>query len=69
MRITVVGGGNIGTLVAGQCSANNHEVTMFTRDTSRWSKTIKVIDHDTNKSITTTLKNITSDLYEAVCNA
>lgn len=69
MRITVIGGGNIGTLIAGQCSANHHEVTVYTRDISRWSNTIEVIDHDTNQSITTTLEKITSNLYEAVKNA
>lgn len=43
MNITVIGGGNIGTLMAGEFAAAGHSVTMLVSDPSRWSSTLKVL--------------------------
>lgn len=43
MNITIVGGGNIGTLMAGDFAAAGHSVTMLVSDPLRWSDTLKVL--------------------------
>ncbi|WP_302384932.1 NAD/NADP octopine/nopaline dehydrogenase family protein [uncultured Adlercreutzia sp.] len=43
MNITIVGGGNIGTLMAGDFAAAGHSVTMLVSDPARWSNTLQVL--------------------------
>ena len=44
MNITVVGGGNVGTLIAGQLTLKGNKVTIYTRDVSKWSNEITILD-------------------------
>lgn len=44
MRITIVGGGNIGTQFAVHCAREGHSVTMFTSRLERFSKTLSCVD-------------------------
>ena len=44
MRITVIGGGNIGTLMAAEMAHKGHEVTMYTSKPAKWNKEISVLD-------------------------
>lgn len=69
MKITVVGGGNVGTLVAGEFTKKGNEVTIYTRDKSKWSDKITVLDRDTDSEYTYTPYKITEDIKEAVSEA
>ncbi len=69
MNITVVGGGNVGTLIAGQLTQKNNNVTIYTRDVSKWSDEITVFDVDTNKEYVYTPFKITNNIIEAVASA
>lgn len=69
MRITVIGGGNIGTLMAAEMAHKDHEVTMYTSKPAKWNKEISVLDEGDNVLMTGILKHITYDLAEAVENA
>lgn len=44
MRITIIGGGNIGTLMAAEMAHNGHSVTVYTKRADKWSKIIKVLN-------------------------
>ena len=44
MRITVVGGGNIGTQFAVHCAEKGHEVVIFTSDPELFYKQLKIVD-------------------------
>lgn len=41
MNITVVGGGNIGTLMAAEAAAKGHNVTVYTSRPGEWGKMLK----------------------------
>lgn len=69
MNITIIGGGNIGTLIAAQLIAKNHNVTIYTRDTSKWSDSITVCDKDIDKTFTVKISNITDNLSQAIKTA
>jgi len=69
MNITVIGGGNVGTLIAGEFTKKGNIVTIYTRDKTRWSEEITVFDKDTESSYTYIPYKITEDIKEAVENA
>ena len=46
MRITIVGGGNIGTQFAVHCAEKGHEVTVFTSRPERFSRHLTIEDRD-----------------------
>jgi len=70
MNISVIGGGNVGTLIAGQFTSKGHKVTIYTRDVKKWSKDkITVFDCDLNKEYSYIPYRITSNVKEAVMNA
>lgn len=66
MNITVVGGGNVGTLIAGQLTLKGNKVTIYTRDVSKWSKEITIFDTDINKESTYKPFKITDNISDAV---
>lgn len=68
MNITVVGGGNIGTLIAAQLSKKNN-ITMYTTKCDKWSNTILVHDEDNETDTYYTIDKITSSPEIAVSNA
>ena len=61
MRVTVVGGGNIGTQFAVHCAEKNHEVTMFTSSIEGFSKKLKIVDENNVITHEGTLKTVTTD--------
>lgn len=69
MKICVIGGGNVGTLISAQLTHKNHIVSLYTRNIKRWSDTITVYDNDTNQKITEKIYKITDNLSEAVLDA
>lgn len=69
MKITVIGGGNIGTLMAAEMAAKGHAVTMFTSKPQKWNKQLQVYDAAEKLLLTGCLTAVTSDLQEAVQDA
>lgn len=62
MDITVIGGGNIGTVLLGELSANpKNRVSLLTSRPKKWQRKIEVIYSEQNKSIFGTLAEITDD--------
>lgn len=46
MQITIVGGGNIGTQFAVHCAEKQHEVTVYTREPSKFQRHLLVVDQE-----------------------
>lgn len=69
MKITVIGAGNIGTLMAAEMAHKGHEVTMYSSKPEKWNKSIEVLDEGAHLLITGELKKVTNDLSEAVSGA
>lgn len=69
MKITIIGGGNIGTLMAGEFACKGHEVTIYTSKPEKWSKNIDVLDLNGERIMTGQLADVTSDLARAVEDA
>lgn len=62
IKITIVGGGNVGTLIAGELCHKGHQITIYTRDKSRWSDTITVYNKDDNSEYTVKPHCVTSNI-------
>lgn len=69
MKHTVIGGGNIGTLMAAEIANKGHEVKMYTPKYAKFGEKIKVFDKEDNYLFETSLTCVTSDLKMAVENA
>lgn len=69
MRITVIGGGNIGTLIAAEMAQKGHDITIFSSKPDKWNKEIAVLDPDDSIKFYGELKNVTDDLYSALKEA
>lgn len=61
MRITIVGGGNIGTQFAVHCAAKNHEVTIYTSNPDIFNKHLTIIGDDNKVYLEGDMANITND--------
>ena len=42
MNITIIGGGNVGTLMAAEFASKGHRVTIYTSGPEKWEKSISV---------------------------
>ena len=69
MKVTYIGGGNIGTLMAAESAMRGHDVTIYTSHPEIWNKDIKIIDSDQKTTLTGHINRITADLKDAVKNA
>lgn len=69
MKITILGGGNIGTLMAAECAAKGHAVTLCTSRPQGWSPDIVVHDRDGAFLFSGRLGAVTDDLALAVSGA
>lgn len=69
MKVTVVGGGNIGTLMGAEMAYKGHEVTMYTSKPEKWNDEIEVLDDTSKVLLTGKLAHVTSDLEYAVKDA
>lgn len=69
MKVTVIGGGNIGTLMAADAAISGHSVIMYARDVSGFDTNLEVLDNDKNLLYSTKIDGVTSDLEDAVKDA
>lgn len=69
MKVAVVGGGNIGTLMAAEIAAKGHEVTILTSKPQQWSKNITVFDAHEHLIVTGELTQVTADPSQAISDA
>lgn len=66
MNVSIIGGGNIGTLMAADAAKKGNRVTIYTAGPSQWSREIKVLDNMRKPMFSAEIFKITSDLREAV---
>ena len=69
MKITIVGGGNIGTQFAVHCAHKGHEVTMFSSKPERFGKTVCCVDTQGQVTCSGQLAGATADPKEAFSQA
>lgn len=69
MNITVIGGGNIGTLMAAEMAHKGHAVTVYTSRPERWSRELQVYDPDDTLLLTGTIARLTHSMEEALREA
>lgn len=69
MRITVIGGGNIGTLMAAEAAAKGHMVTVYTSRPDKWNNDIDVLDYSGKYMFTGCITTVTNSVEEAVSGA
>lgn len=69
MNITVIGGGNIGTLMAADCAKAGHRVTQYASTVEGRSRHIEVFDASNQLAFSADLAAITSDLETAISEA
>lgn len=69
MRITVIGGGNIGTLMAAEMAFKGHQVTMYTSCPEIWGREIEVYDPSDTLLLRGLLENVTADAGSAIQRA
>ena len=65
MRITIVGGGNIGTQFAVHCAEAGHEVVVYTSSPNLFVKRLSIVDQDGNTTHTGVIGSATYDPVEA----
>ena len=66
MKITIIGGGNIGTLMAAELAYKGHEVTIFTSRPKQWESKIDVYNAEEKLLLTGTVSNITASMKKAL---
>ncbi len=69
MNVTIIGGGNIGTLMAAEMANYGHSVTVYTSKPKAWSNLIQVFDANEGHILTGKLSVVTDSLENAVNNA
>lgn len=69
MKITVVGGGNIGTLMAAELAHKGYPVTVYTSKAESWKNQIEVFDEKENFLLEGHIQCITKDIRQAVEDA
>lgn len=62
MKVAVIGGGNIGTLMACDMAKKGHEVQIYSSQTSCWKDTLEVWDAKENLLYQTKLAGVSSSL-------
>ena len=66
MNITIIGGGNIGTLMAAEIADKGHCVTIYTSKVEKWNNEITVFDQKENLVCRGNVKYITDDIAASV---
>lgn len=66
MKITIIGGGNIGTLMAAEFAYRGHAVTVYTSKPGCWQKEVGVYDSNEKLILKGELTVITNSIQKAV---
>lgn len=61
MKITIVGGGNIGTQFAVHCAHKGHSVTIYSSQPDRFQRQLSTVDNQNNVVLTGTIAGATAD--------
>ena len=69
MNITILGGGNIGTLMAAECARKGHRVTVHTSRPALWSLDLDVHDREDAFLFSAHIAKVTDDIVSAVREA
>ena len=71
MNVTIIGGGNIGTLIAAELAKKNHKVTIYTSKPEMWHHEITVYNGSTEEEplFTSRISKFTNDIEEALKDA
>ncbi len=69
MKITVIGGGNIGTLMAAEMAFRGHSVTIYTSKPETWQNDIEVYDADDHFVLSGHIRYVTNNIKEAMYEA
>ncbi len=69
MKITVIGGGNIGTLMAAEMAHRGHDVTIYSSKPQSWENKIDVYNSDEEFILSGELCNVTNDMKAALNGA
>lgn len=69
MNITIIGGGNIGTLMAAELADRGYRVTVYTSKAERWQKQIEVYDAKDSFLLAGNIYCVTADMKQAVEHA
>ena len=69
MKITIAGGGNIGTQFAVHCAEKGHEVTVFTSHPEVFERRLNIVDENGITTHEGIIRNATSDPAEAFNDA
>ncbi len=65
MRITIVGGGNIGTQFAVHCAEKGHQITLFTSEPDIFDKNLYILDENGHIIHEGMIKKATNDPHDA----
>lgn len=65
----IIGGGNIGTLMAAELAAKGKQVYVFASDAKKWHSSLTVLDQDERVVYDQCVVHATNDLQEAVSDA
>ncbi len=66
MKVTIIGGGNLGTLLAASFASRGHNVTLHTSKPEKFSKELEGYDKEDKLLFKGTVSNITKDWKEAI---
>jgi len=69
MKTTILGGGNIGTLMAAEFAKKGHDVTVYTSKPEKWSNEIEVYDASDRLLKSGVIKKVTDSIEEALDGA
>ena len=66
MNIAIIGGGNVGTLMAAEFAYKGHNVRIYTSKPERWSKAIDVYSAEEELLFSSRIGKVTDSLREAL---
>lgn len=69
MKVAVIGGGNIGTLMVGELASKGNRVCLYTSKPEKWGKEIKVLDEEGKPLFNGKLEQCENDMKQVLQGA